>query len=536
MNKLIYNATITGTDTNGGFIFGTLFLKEVKVKDALSPYNAYEVKDIFSQESDCTGETSTFYIQHGDNVYNQIKVIADKILGKYTEVDAKGAGVSPEFLDFHEHSEFYSYNHPELEAKRKQCVRGSVIGNCGISVYPIVKDRFELLKRSVLSTLGEWPKDEDGNDVFWKDLKGFKKILKDRGVQNRLYFLTGHAALRIAAMEGNPNREATDSEIGKMCILLEEMIEQGAVGFSTGLYYAPCIFASKKELLSLLKVVAKYNDRCFFAVHIREEGNGVLESLNEVIELSKKAGCRLEISHLKAVGVKNQIKVDAMLYLIEKAKSDGLDVMFDQYPYTYGSTSLFSLLPPDALSLKDEDLKKNMKDKAWREKIKNEMLHPNHFESIAELCTFDNVFIQALGNTDEYNGKSINEIAKLRKDSDSFDTFFDLLLESNDLAVMKDTTTNMDSLIKIYKHPLSIYASDSLYAGKSWHERSAECTMQALRIARECGGGAATFMPNAIYRMTVRGAKRLPNDETKYFSIKKSSIINPVNFDEFKLI
>lgn len=531
MNKVLYHASLYDGSASSTFHIVTLFLKETTVEHSLCPYKAYEVVDIVSYDEVVS------YVAKGVIKLNQtdlciedtldedlVKERAKALLGSHFEfIDLKGEKISPEFLDFHEHSEFYSFFDPSLLWKRKQFVRASVLGNCGISVYPLVKGKEALLEENVRSILGEWPS-LDGKKIYWKDLNEFQDVLKKRGVNNRLLFLTGHSALRIAAMEGNPNREASDAEIEKMCAFLQEMIDQGSIGFSTGLYYAPCIFASRKELLSLLKVVSKNN--AIFAVHIREEGNRLLESLEEVISLSKEAGCRLEISHLKAIGKKNQKKVDAALYLIENARSEGLDVMFDQYPYTYGSTSLFSLLPPDVLRLSEVDMINTLKNKNERERIKNEMLFPKNWESIAELCTFKNVFIQALGNTNEYDNLSINSIA-IKQNKDPFDVFFDCLIESDGLALMKDTTTTDESIKKIYTHPLSIYASDSLYAGNSWHERSKKCTLKSLDIARDI----RPFYPLSlsVHRMTGKGAMRLGLE--KYFICQKGSVMNFVNLD-----
>lgn len=520
MNKVVYNARVFSGIEGQDLYVAALLLKETTVNGPLAPYKAYEVKDIIPQVKN---DITYFFTGKDDDFFQSVQNKAKKELCEFELYNASGAVVCPEFLDFHEHSEFYSYNCPSLDAKRKQHIRGSVVGNCGISVYPIVKGREDLLRQSVLSTLGKWP-EENGKRVMWKDLDGFRTVLKKRGVSNRLYFLTGHAALRIAAMDGNPNREATDKEIDRMCGYLKDMIDQGSIGFSTGLYYAPCLFASKKELLSLLKVVSSTST--LFAVHIREEGNRVVESINEVIDLSLKTSCRLEISHLKAVGERNQIKVPLMLYEIEKAHKSGLDVMFDQYPYTYGSTSLFSLLPPSALALDNDELMIKLKDKKWREATKYEMENPNGFESIAELCTFDNVFIQALGNTNEYDGMSISSIAK-SIGKDPYDAFFDILLSSSSLAVMKDTTTNIDSLKQIYTHPLSIFASDSLYAGDKWHERSTECVFESLRLAEEF----SSIMPfsSSVARMTGKGSDRL--NETKYYTIQKGSVVNLVDIE-----
>lgn len=530
MNKVLYHAFLYDGDANPTPKFCSLFLKETIVEHSLSPYKAYEIVDIMSHDDIAPfliGETFDLNITMSTIFYNDdepfVRQKAKKLFGKDFEfISLNGAKICPEFLDFHEHSEFYSFFNPTLPAKREQAIRSSIVGNCGISVYPVVKGKEHLLEENVLSILGKWP-EIDGQKVYWKDLNGFENVLKSRGVQNRLLFLTGHSALRIAAMEGNPNREATESEIDRMCGLLNDMIDQGSIGFSTGLYYAPCIFSSRKELLSLLKVVSKRN--ALFAVHIREEGNRLLESLKEVIDLSFDAGCRLEISHLKAIGEKNQKKVLPALKIIEEARKDGLDVMFDQYPYDFGSTSLFSLLPPRILSLSEDDMIKALKNKTEREKIKAEMLSPKGWESITELCTFDNVFIQALGNTKDYDNLSINALAsKLSKDP--FDTFFDCLIESNGLALMKDTTTTKDSIDYIYAHPLSIFASDSLYAGDSWHPRSTECVSQALRVGFSLN--SVYPMGFSVHRMTGKGAERL--NLRKYFVAEKGSVMNFINF------
>lgn len=529
MNKVLYHALLfDGTATPRPY-FCSLFLKETYVEHSLSPYKAYEIVDIMSHEDIAPFLLGNVFDLNRPDIkisYKDdepfIRQKAEKLLGKEFEfIDLKAKKISPEFLDFHEHSEFYSFFNPTLSAKRKQAVRSSIVGNCGISVYPIKKGREHLLEENVLSILGKWP-EINGEKVYWSDLNGFENVLKSRGVENRLLFLTGHSALRIAAMEGNPNREATDKEIDTMCGLLSDMIDQGSIGFSSGLYYAPCIFSSHKELLALLKVVSKKN--ALFAVHIREEGNRLLESLNEVIELSKLAGCRLEISHLKAIGKKNQMKVQPALKIIEEARKSGLDVMFDQYPYDFGSTSLFSLLPPRILSLSESEMYEHLKKRSERERIKSEMLAPEGWESITELCTFDNVFIQALGNTSDYNNLSINALAsKLNKDP--FDAFFDCLIESHGLALMRDTTTTRESIGIIYSHPLSIFASDSLYAGTSWHPRSTECTKEALRV----GYSLNTLYPMgySINRMTLKGAERL--GLKKYFVAKKGSIMNFVD-------
>ena len=115
-----------------------------------------------------------------------------------------------------------------------------------------------------------------------------------------------HTALRSYVMGNDSLREATEREVEDMCVLLASELDKGAIGFSSGLYYSPCVFASPFEILSLLKVVASKNK--IFSVHHRSEGRGCVKSLEEVLEYAKESGVRLEVSHLKAIGKENEKK------------------------------------------------------------------------------------------------------------------------------------------------------------------------------------------------------------------------------------
>ena len=103
----------------------------------------------------------------------------------------------------------------------------------------------------------------------------------------------------MTAIDGNPNRKATKNEIKKMCALLDKSLSDGCLGMSSGLYYAPCLFADHDEIVELLKVVKSHN--ALFCVHHRCEGDEILESIDEIISYVRETGVRLEISHLKAI-------------------------------------------------------------------------------------------------------------------------------------------------------------------------------------------------------------------------------------------
>lgn len=387
-----------------------------------------------------------------------------------TIIDAKDMVLCPGFIDIHGHSDLEVLRNPSMEPKIGQGITTEVAGNCGVGVFPANEDS-SMLYEQVKDVLGSYP------DFGWEHFDRYVEDWKKRGSGTNMAFLQAHSALRCRALSGNPNRPATSDEVDAMVELLKESYEMGCIGFSSGLYYAPCLFADRRELLALL-AITKYYDR-FFAVHIRCEGDDVIESLEEVIDLAKLTGVKLEISHLKAIGRENQILVPQMLSLIEKARMEGVDVLFDQYPYEYGSTSLFSLLPPQYLRLSRDDLQQVLSSGKERQAIMKMMVDPEGWDSIYALCGWDNVTIVTMDSNQSYEGMTLTEIASIRNQG-PFDAFFDLLQEEKGSAVMTDITQSQESLKRIMSHPLMCFGTDALYAGAKGHPRSYQAAIHLL--------------------------------------------------------
>ncbi len=412
----------------------------------------------------------------------------------YTEIDCTGKVLCPGFIDMHGHSDLEVLRNPPMHSKIGQGITTEVAGNCGIGVFP-AEPGSAFLRELCGDVLGAYP------GSGWRSFESYKKHWKSG---TNMAFLQAHSTLRRESMAGTVNRAALDGEVSRMCTLLRESLEAGCLGMSTGLYYAPCIFAEEKELFALLKVVAEYNK--LFAVHMRCEGSDVVASVHEVLSLAERTDVRLEISHLKVIGKKNQHLVGEVLSMIEQAKERGLDVQFDQYPYNYGSTSLFSLLPPSYLRLPREELQSLLKNPSVRREIKREMAHPVGWDSIAELCGWDQVSILSLESNKQYEMMSLSDIA-IGRGSDPYNAFFDLLQEEKGIALMMDVTESEDSLKKILSHPLMCFGTDALYAGPLSHPRSYQSTLHLLdRYGKQ---EAVLPLHSLIARMTDKPAKRL---------------------------
>ena len=209
-------------------------------------------------------------------------------------------------------------------------------------------------------------------------------------------------------------------------------------------------------------------------VHMRQEGDGVVDALREMLEVARALQTPLEVSHLKAIGSRNARKaVPQMLSLIEKAREDGLDVMCDVYPYTAGSTQLIHVLPPEFQEGGTEALTKRLLDDAARKEMRARMEAGSDFENITLLVGFDNVVAIGL-RTDEYRrfeGKSVAEIAQTLQ-KDPFDTLFDLLAAEQCNTGMIDYISDEEDVKDILRAPFSGVISDATYpSGGRVHPR-----------------------------------------------------------------
>src|SRR5215207_7170134 len=272
----------------------------------------------------------------------------------------------------------------------------------------------------------------------------------------------GHGTLRIAVM-GFENRPASDEELDRMKGLLEEALQAGAIGLSLGLMYAPGSYTPREELAELCSVLSRYDG--LLATHIRGEGNSLIPSIEEVIWIAERSGVPLQISHLKAAGGSSWGSVTRAMERIEDARSRGLDVTCDVYPYTAGSTSLTTLLPPWALEGGISRTLERLRDPASRERIKEELGHEHDdWDNLVASTGWDSVYISSLseGHDADLEGKNIEEISESRG-SGPADCMMDLLLEQGCKVSMVFFHMADADVEQVLKWDNSLIASDSLH-------------------------------------------------------------------------
>ena len=252
-------------------------------------------------------------------------------------IDAEGLAITPGFIDLHSHADFTLQGCPAATSQLHQGVTTLLTGNCGFSPFPVA-DRDRLIAAtSFLSSDLDWS---------WTDLAGFADVQDRQRPAINVALQVGHNALRLAAM-GEAQRPPTRAELDRMRLLLRSAAEQGAYGFSTGLIYAPGSYADTAEVRELVAEAGACG--LLYSTHVRNEGSRLIEAVDEAIEAARAGDARLEISHLKAAGPANHGKVNAALEQIEQARTAGLDVACDVYPYVASSTTLTTRLPDWAM-------------------------------------------------------------------------------------------------------------------------------------------------------------------------------------------
>ncbi|MCI0890821.1 MAG: amidohydrolase family protein, partial [Chloroflexi bacterium] len=250
------------------------------------------------------------------------------------EINATGWSVAPGFIDVHCHDDIALLNTPSLDFKTAQGVTTVVCGNCGLGVAPANEHVKEFFARGIEGVLGPV------KDFSWSTIGEFYDAVRAAKPVPNAAFLVPHGTLRVSTM-GWEHRDPTDAELGKMKDHLAEGMAAGAIGLSTGLMYVPGAFAKTEELIELNRVVAEHGG--LYVSHIRNEGNGLLDSVREAIRIGEEAGTPVQISHHKASGRNNWGLTKKSLPLIDKARERGVQVTMDAYPYTAASTSLAAL-------------------------------------------------------------------------------------------------------------------------------------------------------------------------------------------------
>lgn len=339
-------------------------------------------------------------------------------------IDANNMIVSPGFIDVHTHIEEDEFKNPTANNFILDGVTTVVTGNCGSSNVDIKKYLWQLdsMKTSV-----------------------------------NVATLVGHNDVRRAVM-GTANRLPSEEEMKKMEALVETAMKDGAVGLSTGLIYIPGTYTQTEEIIRLAKVAARYKG--LYASHMRNEGDSVVQAIQEAIRIGREAGLPVQISHFKLSGQQNWGRSRETVPLITAARNEGIDVTIDQYPYTASSTSLSTLFPEEILSDGQDSIKARLRHPEVRKMVTAYMTKNLNKRKLKHYSYAVVAFHRA---DTTYNGKSIEQINLMKgrkhRMKEEIETAIDLMLAGG--ASMVFHGMSEEDIKRIMQYPFNMFASDA---------------------------------------------------------------------------
>lgn len=436
-------------------------------------------------------------------------------------IAAQGLMLAPGFIDIHCHSDLLLFENPTAEIKLRQGVTLEVLGNCGSSQAPLEAISRPLIQAENVAALDSWD-----HPLKWSSYGEYIRTIEQKGLSINVTGLVGHATLRMAAM-AHSDKAPTPDQLDHMQSLLTRSLDEGAAGMSTGLIYAPGCFADTPELIALAAAVGKRGG--YFASHIRNEAEGIIGALDEVIRIGREAEVPVHVSHLKVAGVNNWHLWETVVAKLETARSDGVDITCDVYPYFHSCTTLLALLPPWSLEGGVPSLLPRLKDGRQRRRIIAEinggipgwenMYHNSGWERIAISS------VQTPANK-AVEGKSIAAIAAERR-MDPFEMILDLIEAENGAVSIISESMNEENMVRFISLPFAMVGSDGAPSRGRPHPRLYGTFPRVIRrLVRELG---VLSLEAAIYKMSGQTARRLGLADTG--TIRRGFRADAVLFD-----
>jgi N-acyl-D-aspartate/D-glutamate deacylase len=416
-------------------------------------------------------------------------------------IAAQGMVLAPGFIDIHCHSDLSLFVNPDAEIKLRQGVTLEVLGNCGSSLAPLVNDSRALVQAENVSQMDSWNQPLD-----WSSYGEYVRALNNKGLAINVMGLVGHGTLRLAAM-GQSDAPPDPEQMDCMKSLLGRSLDEGAAGMSTGLIYAPGCFADTPELVELAKVTGSRGG--FYASHMRNEAEGIMAALDEIIRIGREGRIPVHVSHLKVAGTKNWHLREAVVNKLEAARADGIDITCDVYPYYHSCTTMLALLPPWSLEGGMDALIPRLRDPGQRKRIIEDMKSGiAGWENMVYNSGWDRIAVSSVQNRENKaaEGSSLAGIAAERQ-MDPFDLVLDLIQAENGAVSIITESMNEENMVHFLTLPFAMIGSDGSPSRGRPHPRLYGTFPRVIRrIVRELG---ALSLETAVHKMSGLTARRL---------------------------
>ena len=367
------------------------------------------------------------------------------------DLDAGGLAVAPGFINMLSWATESLIHDPRSQSDIRQGVTLEVMGE-GESMGPL---------NPAMKKLNAELQSDIKYDISWTTLGEYLAFIEKKGISPNVASFVGATTVRIHEL-GYADRAPTPEELDRMRALVRQAMEEGALGVGSSLIYAPAFYAKTEELIALSQEAAKYGG--MYISHIRSEGNGLLEAVDELIRIAREAKVPAEIYHLKAAGEHNWPKMDQVIARIEAARAEGLQITADMYNYPAGATGLDAAMPPWVQEGGLREWIRRLKDPAIRQRVRREMTTPtNAWESLYLAAgSADRVLLVAFkqDKLKPLTGKTLAEVAKLRGKTPE-ETAMDLVIEDDSRVGTVYFLMSEDNIRKQLKLPWVSFDSDA---------------------------------------------------------------------------
>ncbi|GAB6902080.1 N-acyl-D-amino-acid deacylase family protein [Kineosporia succinea] len=416
-----------------------------------------------------------------------------------SDIDAGGLVLAPGFIDMHAHSDLAVLTDPQHLAKTTQGVTTEVLGQDGLSYAPADDRVLDVLREQ----LAGWNGIPD-IDWSWRTVGEYLDRV-DRGAAVNVAYLVPQGTVRMMAM-GNDDRPATGDELVRMRQLVDEGMRDGAFGLSSGLTYVPGMYADTEELVALCEVVAAHGG--FYAPHQRSYGRGALEAYAEVVEVARRSGAALHLTHATMNFAVNAGRASQLLSMVDAAVASGVDVTLDTYPYLPGSTTLSAVLPSWASAGGPAATLARLDDAAVLGRIRHdvEVVGSDGCHGVA--ADWDSLEISGVRHEElgAWVGRTIAQIAAAAGRA-PFDVFTEILRRDRLGTTILQHVGHEENVRAIMTHPRHCGGSDGLLTGAKPHPRAWGTFPRYLgHYVREEG---VLGLEECVAHLTSRPARRL---------------------------
>jgi N-acyl-D-amino-acid deacylase len=362
-------------------------------------------------------------------------------------IDARGQVVAPGLIDIHTHSDFTLPLNQRAESKIRQGVTLEVVGNCGFSVAPALRDRVEML-REYLAPSAPWL--PFAETTFGQYVAGFPATSVNVILQ------VGHHTLRLMTA-GMENRPLTSAETSAMEVMLAEALTAGAWGLSSGLFTAPGCYADAAEIHALARVLRRHGGA--YSSHIRDEADHVGDAVREAIAVAETTGVHVQIAHLKLSGVDNWGGARGLLGEIAAARARGLAVDCDAYPYDTATNPLRNLLPRWVVDGGVPAMLERLGRAEVRARIRADLARDG-LTNFGRIPSWDVVRIAVAPHQPEDAGRTLGELARRRR-VDPLDAVCDFLIADRGATRILITSMAEPDVLEITGTPWVLVGSDA---------------------------------------------------------------------------